>query len=187
MATLSISASAAVCLPVGRTASTTRSQPRVVSRRAPFVSNGNIKRTTAMLVWTPTNNKMFETFSFLPPLSDDQISRQVDYIISNKWIPCLEFIDDPFPYVAQENTIRMGAVASNYYDNRYWTMWKLPMFGCNDGSQVLTEVGNCRKAFPDAYIRLVAFDNVRQVQIGGFLVHRPPSANDFQPTDKRSV
>lgn len=50
MATLSISASAAVCLPVRRSASTTRSQPRVASRRAPFVSNGNIKRTTAMLV-----------------------------------------------------------------------------------------------------------------------------------------
>jgi hypothetical protein len=24
----------------------------------------------------------------------------------------------------------------NYYDNRYWTMWKLPMFGCTDPSQV---------------------------------------------------
>jgi hypothetical protein len=24
----------------------------------------------------------------------------------------------------------------NYYDNRYWTMWKLPMFGCTDPIQV---------------------------------------------------
>ena len=39
-------------------------------------------------------------------------------------------------------------------------MYKLPMFGCTDPSQVLTEIANCTKSFPDAYIRLVAFDQV---------------------------
>ena len=29
--------------------------------------------------------RMFETFSFLPPLSDGEISRQVDYIVRNGW------------------------------------------------------------------------------------------------------
>merc|ERR1711920_463684 len=33
-----------------------------------FVSNGTEKKTSAMMVWTPVNNKFFETFSFLPPL-----------------------------------------------------------------------------------------------------------------------
>ena len=28
---------------------------------------------------------MFETFSFLPPLTDAEISRQVDYIVNNGW------------------------------------------------------------------------------------------------------
>ena len=40
-------------------------------------------------------------------------------------------------------------------------MYKLPMFGCTDPSQVLNEISNCTKSFPDAYIRLVAFDQVR--------------------------
>jgi ribulose-bisphosphate carboxylase small chain len=31
---------------------------------------------------------MFETFSFLPPLSDGEISRQVDYIVNNGWSEC---------------------------------------------------------------------------------------------------
>ena len=35
------------------------------------------------------------------------------------------------------------------------------MFGCNDSSQVLKEIANCVKSFPTAYIRLVAFDQVR--------------------------
>ena len=46
------------------------------------------------------------------------------------------------------------------------------MFGCTDGDQVLREVANCRRAFPDCFVRLVAFDPVRQVQVGGFLVNR---------------
>jgi len=33
-------------------------------------------------------------------------------------------------------------------------MYKLPMFGCTDPSQVLTEINNATRAFPDAYIRI---------------------------------
>jgi hypothetical protein len=66
-------------------------------------------------------------------------------------------------------------------------MWKLPMFGCTDADQVLKEVNNCTKAFPNAYVRLIAFDNVRQVQVMSFLVQRPKSATDWQVVEGRSV
>ena len=36
---------------------------------------------------------MFETFSFLPPLSDAEISKQVQYLLNNGWTPCIEFED----------------------------------------------------------------------------------------------
>jgi ribulose-bisphosphate carboxylase small chain len=81
----------------------------------------------------------------------------------------------------------MGTVSAGYYDNRYWTMWKLPMFGCSDPSQVLREVAACTKAFPDAYVRLVSFDPIRQVQITGFLVQRPAGVRDYQLPEGRSV
>eukprot|EP01024_Parvocaulis_polyphysoides_P024327 TRINITY_DN222_c0_g1_i14.p1 TRINITY_DN222_c0_g1~~TRINITY_DN222_c0_g1_i14.p1 ORF type:complete len:275 (+),score=26.94 TRINITY_DN222_c0_g1_i14:287-1111(+) len=159
-------------------------QPKV--RQSGFVSNATIQKSRAMMVWQPFNNKFFETFSFLPPLTDDQISKQVDYILRNNWTPCLEFAASNQAYAGNENTIRMGPVASTYQDNRYWTMWKLPMFGCTDGSQVLQEIGACTKAFPEAYIRLVCFDANRQVQISGFLVHRPPTATDYRlPADRQ--
>jgi len=61
------------------------------------------------------------------------------------------------------------------------------MFGCQNGEQVLGEMNNCIKAFPEAYVRLVAFDSVRQVQMCGFLIHRPPNATEFQAPEKRSV
>ena len=75
----------------------------------------------------------------------------------------------------------------NYYDNRYWTMWKLPMFGCNDPGQVLEETANCVDCFPNCYVRLVAFDNIAQCQTIGFLVHRPKKAREFRAPEQRSV
>jgi ribulose-bisphosphate carboxylase small chain len=159
--------------------------PRAATFSQKTVSNG--MKTRQMLVWTPIDNKFFETFSYLPPLDNAQVSRQVDYIVSNGFIPSLEFATADQAYTSSHNLIRNTNAACGYYDNRYWTMYKLPMFGCTDPSQVLREIDNCTKSFPDAYIRLVAFDQVRQVQCTGFLVHRPPSAREFKATDRRSV
>jgi len=159
-----------------------RPAARSASFKARTVSNGC--KTRQMMVWTPLNNKFFETFSFLPPLSESEIAKQVDYIVNNGFVPTLEFAETEQAYAGTEIT-KLGH--PGYYDNRYWTMWKLPMFGCSDPSQVLSEVQNCEKCFPNAYIRLVAFDNVRQVQCAGFLVHRPSGTTDFTATDERSV
>ena len=38
---------------------------------------------STLQVWTPVNNKFFETFSFLPPMKDDEIARQVDFMVNN--------------------------------------------------------------------------------------------------------
>jgi len=141
-------------------------------------------------VWRVENNKFFETFSYLPPLTDDQIAKQVDYIVGNRWTPCLEFAEARQAYVDDVSNVRFGGNSGpsvGYYDNRYWTMWKLPMFGCTDPSQVLREISACSRALPEAYIRLVAFDAARQVQIAGFLVQRPKNAIDFRRPEDRSV
>ena len=110
----------------------------------------------------------------------------MDYITRNGWVPGLEFADPEIAYVADTNTDRIK-IANCYQDNRYWTMYKLPMFGCTDSSQVLKEIGNATKAFPDAYIRLVAFDPDRQVQTAGMLVHRPAGTSETQAPEARSI
>jgi ribulose-bisphosphate carboxylase small chain len=154
---------------------------------APKAAFSNAAVTKQMLVWEPENNKYFETLSFLPPLTDDQISKQVDYIVNNGWTPCLEFADAEHAYVKNVNNVRFGPVSAGYYDNRYWTMYKLPMFGCTDPSQVLTEIANAANSFPEAFIRICGFDSVRQVQCASFLVRRPPSAKDYREPSQRSV
>ena len=53
------------------------------------------------------NIRFFETFSYLPPLTDDQIARQVDYIVNNGWTPCLEFADAATAYTSNANVVRV--------------------------------------------------------------------------------
>ncbi|XP_074359705.1 ribulose bisphosphate carboxylase small subunit, chloroplastic-like [Apium graveolens] len=132
------------------------------------VSNGS--KTHCMKTWNPIDNKKFETLSYLPPLTDDSIAREIDYMMKKGWIPCLEF--DALGYIYRENNR-----IPNYYDGRYWTMWKLPMFGCTDASQVLHEITECKKAYPSAYIRCQAFDNIRQAQCMSFVIQKPTTTS----------
>ena len=62
-----------------------------------------------------------------------------------------------------------------YYDGRYWTMWKLPMYGCTDGLQVLKELDEVIKVYPNSFVRIIGFDNVRQVQCISFIAYKPPN------------
>jgi ribulose-bisphosphate carboxylase small chain len=140
--------------------------PLFAGKSAGISSVQNGSRVNCMQVWTPVDNIKFETLSYLPPLTPDQIASQIDYMLANKWIPCLEF--DLVGRISRTNF-----QGSGYYDGRYWTLWKLPMFGCTDASLVLREIEECKKAYPGAYIRVLGFDNVRQVQVTGFIAHKP--------------
>eukprot|EP00475_Leptophrys_vorax_P023257 TRINITY_DN3180_c0_g2_i2.p1 TRINITY_DN3180_c0_g2~~TRINITY_DN3180_c0_g2_i2.p1 ORF type:complete len:177 (+),score=6.06 TRINITY_DN3180_c0_g2_i2:75-605(+) len=126
----------------------------------------NSSRVSCMKVWNPVGNPKFETLSYLPPLTDDAIVKEIRYMLKNGWIPAIEF--DASGVVYRENNS-----GPCYYDGRYWTMWKLPLFGCQDASQVLREISECRSAYPNCFIRVLGFDNVKQVQCMSFIVHKP--------------
>jgi ribulose-bisphosphate carboxylase small chain len=49
--------------------------------------------------WNPINNRKFETLSYLPPLSDDSIAKEIDYMIKKGWTPCLEFDEVSLTYL----------------------------------------------------------------------------------------
>ena len=127
-------------------------------------SNGG--RVQCMKVWPIVGLKKFETLSYLPELTVDQLLKQIEFLIRNGWVPCLEFSYEGF--VSRENHRSPG-----YYDGRYWTMWKLPMFGCTDASQVVKELEECKKEYPKAFIRIIGFDNIRQVQCVSFIAYKP--------------
>jgi ribulose-bisphosphate carboxylase small chain len=102
--------------------------------------------------------RKFETFSYLPPLTDAQIIRQIQYTMDQGFIPCVEFNE------------------SSDAEIYYWTMWKLPLFNIKTPQEVLNEVQQCRSEYGSSYIRVVAFDNVKQCQVMSFIVHKPGSS-----------
>eukprot|EP00471_Norrisiella_sphaerica_P004773 CAMPEP_0184478470 /NCGR_PEP_ID=MMETSP0113_2-20130426/478_1 /TAXON_ID=91329 /ORGANISM="Norrisiella sphaerica, Strain BC52" /LENGTH=219 /DNA_ID=CAMNT_0026856275 /DNA_START=67 /DNA_END=726 /DNA_ORIENTATION=+ len=117
----------------------------------------------------PANNMRFETMSYTREFTERDIAAQVNYMLSNGLVPCVEF--DKGGEIFREHSRMPG-----YYDGRYWTMWKLPLFGATDAGQVMQEIVECKRSNPDSYIRVLGFDNIKQVQCMGFLVAKPGSS-----------
>jgi ribulose-bisphosphate carboxylase small chain len=105
----------------------------------------------------PTSRKL-GTFSYLPSLSREEISRQVEYALSRDWTCAIEHVEPA----------RAGTT--------YWYLWKLPLFGAVDAADVLAEVDACAEANPGDHIRLVAHDRRRQTQGLAMVVHRGDTA-----------
>ncbi|GLZ14193.1 hypothetical protein Acsp04_44280 [Actinomadura sp. NBRC 104425] len=61
-------------------------------------------------------------------------------------------------------------------------MWGLPMFDLTDPAGVVHEVNECRRAYPDHYIRLNAYDasHGRQTTALSFIVQRPADEPGFR-------
>lgn len=96
-------------------------------------------------------------FSLLPDLTDEQIKKQLAYCNKRGFAVAIEYTDDPHPR------------------NCYWELWGLPLFDMPDASAILYEINECRKAHPNMYIKLNAFDNTRGVESTAisFLLQRP--------------
>jgi ribulose-bisphosphate carboxylase small chain len=111
----------------------------------------------------PTNRITQGSFSFLPDLTDAEISMQIEYGLNKGYAWSVEYTDDPHPR------------------NTYWEMFGMPMFDLHDAAGVLLELNNCRKTFPSAYIRLMAFDSTRGVEsiVMSFIVNRPANEPGF--------
>jgi ribulose-bisphosphate carboxylase small chain len=125
---------------------------------------------------TNTGNRLTQgQFSFLPDLTDVQITAQLEYALKNNWAIGVEYTDDPHPR------------------NTYWEMYGNPMFDLKDPAGILTEIQGCRKTFPNHYARVTAFDSTRGVESPrmSFIVNRPAKEPGFglarQEADGRSI
>ena len=103
-------------------------------------------------------------FSFLPDLTDEQITLQIKYAIDNAWAVNVEYTDDPHPR------------------NTYWEMYGMPMFDLKDPAGILMEINECRKTFPEHYIRVTAFDATRgwETPRMSYIVNRPKVEPGFR-------
>jgi ribulose-bisphosphate carboxylase small chain len=106
------------------------------------------------------------TFSFLPDFTDEEIVAQINYSLENGWAMSVEHTDDPHPR------------------NSYWEMWGLPLFDLptEEADQFMREVRACREAFPNHYIKVLAYDpkRGRQTTALSFMVNRPAEEPGFR-------
>ena len=114
-------------------------------------------------------------FSYLPDLTDVQITKQIEYALKHTWSVGIEYTDDPHPR------------------NTYWEMYGNPMFDIKDPAGILVEINACRKAFPNHYVRVTAFDSTRGVESPtmSYIVNRPKKEPGFglvrQEVDGRQI
>ena len=116
------------------------------------------------MMTNPGNRLTQGQFSFLPDLTDEQITSQIKYALNQGWAVNVEYTDDPHPR------------------NTYWEMFGMPMFDLKDPAGILMEVNSCRKTFPSYYVRITAFDSSRGVESPrmSFLVNRPQKEPGFR-------
>jgi len=115
------------------------------------------------MMTNPTGRLTQGQFSFLPDLSDAEITAQIEYGLRKGYAWSVEFTDDPHPR------------------NTYWEMYGMPMFDLKDAAGAMAELQDCRRTFPGHYIRLVAFDSTRGVEsiAMSFIVNRPAHEPGF--------
>ena len=103
-------------------------------------------------------------FSFLPDLTDEEISKQIEYALDNGWSLAVEYTDDPHPR------------------NYYWNMGGTPMFDLKDPAGVMLEVNACRKEHPNHYVKVMAFDSNKGFESIRmfFMVQRPAHEPGFE-------
>ena len=109
-------------------------------------------------------------FSFLPDLTDEQITKQIQYALDKSWAISIEYTDDPHPR------------------NNYWEMWGLPLFDIKDPSAVMYEINACKKAKPQYYVKVVAYDNTRGIEsaVLSFIIQRPVYEPGFRLSRQES-
>ena len=103
-------------------------------------------------------------FSFLPDLTDDEIKRQIEYALGQGWAIAIEFTHDPHPR------------------NLFWEMWGTPMFDLKDAAGAMLELRACRKAHPERYVKVLAFDARKGFETVrmSFIVDRPREEPGFE-------
>ena len=114
-------------------------------------------------------------FSFLPDLTDAQITAQIEYALQQGFAVSIEYTDDPHPR------------------NTYWEMYGNPMFDLQDAAGILFEINACRKTCPSHDLRVMAFDSTRgwETPRMSYLVNRPKVEPGFalerQEVEGRSI
>jgi ribulose-bisphosphate carboxylase small chain len=111
-------------------------------------------------------NQRFETFAFLPPLSNAQIEAQAHTLLANGWLATIEFAEQPT------------------HADFYWRQWPLALnqgatrFGADgpqhlSAGQVMAQIDACARRHPYAFVRLSGYNPASRMTEMQFIAKTP--------------
>ena len=108
-------------------------------------------------------NSRFETFAFLPPMSNTQAEAQVHHMLQQGCIPAVEFYENP-------NTADF-----------YWQRWPLQAVRVDatgrqaplTASQIITQAESCAQRHPYAHIRISGYSPTTRQTEAAFIYRTP--------------
>ncbi len=110
----------------------------------------------------------FETFTFLPPLSPQQIEAQVLGSLQRHLVPAIEFAENP-------NTADF-----------YWRQWPIPPARVNSttnraepltAGHIAAQLEACARRHPFAYVRFTAYNPLTRHTETCFITRTPQEGN----------
>ena len=97
----------------------------------------------------------FETYSFLPPPSQEMINTHIEYIIANELVPQIEY--------SEYTGTPQG----------FWHQWHLPKNTWLTKNLIRQLLDKCIHAHPDAFIRLSGYNTKKRMFDINFVVRAP--------------
>lgn len=97
----------------------------------------------------------FETFSFLPPLSADQLRKLTEKMVQDELVPLIEFMENPG------------------YDDMFWRIWPLGDTRPITATWLLGQLDSCARRHPYACIRLSGLHKAGGTCKTSFVVKAP--------------
>lgn len=105
------------------------------------------------LLGDPQSRK-YETFSYLPEMSANEIRAQIQGMLDKGWEVAIEHVEPERSNIT------------------YWYMWKLPFFGEWNIDTIMNEINACRNAYDGHHVKVIGYDGKRQTQGLAMVVYR---------------
>lgn len=97
-------------------------------------------------------SQRFETFSYLPPLSRDEMLSQIEWMVSHKLTPVIEYLENP------------------ERRDRFWHLWPLTDTVGTTPAQLLGQIDQCQRNYPLCHVRLSGYDKTAGYSRLSFIV-----------------
>ena len=98
-----------------------------------------------------------ESMSFLPALTSEELTTQVEHMLLQGHLPIIEYFEGPSRH------------------DQYWRLWPLPKRDERSVQWVVAQLDACRRRYPYAHVKLTAYAQLNSSIANSFIAYLPSS------------